>query len=70
MEWLKNLFNKYQIPFLTTTTIASGFTFIGNLVVALQDGKLDTTEVHQLLSSANGLETLILFGLLWALKKK
>jgi len=45
-------------------------TFITNFVKALSDGNIDTNEFHTLLASADGFETVILFVVMLALKKK
>jgi len=45
-------------------------TFITNLIAALKDGNIDSSELHQLLSTADGFETVVLFALMLALKDK
>ncbi len=45
-------------------------TFLTNLVSALTDGVIDSNEFHQLLSTADGFETVVLFALMLVLKDK
>jgi hypothetical protein len=69
MDWLKDFFNKNTIFSLFVSTGIGGLSFFANLFVALSDGKIDTTEFHQLMSSANGLQTIILLLVMFALNK-
>lgn len=45
-------------------------TFITNLVAALQDGNIDGNELHQLLSTADGFETVVLLIIMVVLRGK
>lgn len=45
-------------------------TFITNLFHALKDGIIDCNELHTLLASADGFETVVLFLIALALKQK
>ncbi len=44
--------------------------FFTNLIVALDDGTLDTVELHQLLSGANGVQTVVLICIMVLLKNQ
>lgn len=45
-------------------------TFITNLITAFQDGNIDGNELHQLLSTADGFETVVLFMVILVLRDK
>lgn len=45
-------------------------TFITNLVASLKDGNIDSNELHQLLSTADGFETVVLVIIMLALRDK
>jgi hypothetical protein len=45
-------------------------TFITNLVMALRDGNIDSNELHQLLSTADGFEAVFLVLIMLVLNKK
>lgn len=70
MDWLKELIKNNPFAALLLPTGLSGFAFFGHLFAALSDGNIDGTELHELLSSANGLETLLLMIIMIALKKQ
>ena len=46
------------------------FTFIGHLMIAVSDGNIDTSEVHDLLQSASGIETVLLIVIVLILRRK
>lgn len=70
MDWLKGLLkNSPNIALLPAAGIGL-FTFFGHLAMALSDGKLDSAEIHQLLSGASGLETAIVLLVVLALRAK
>ncbi len=60
-----NLFQVLGVP-----TALSGVTFVSNVVQSLSDGNLSHSELQGLISSASGIETLILLLLMIALKFK
>lgn len=68
MEWLNDLIKKNPFAALFLPTGLGGLTFFGNLFIALSDGNLDGYELHQLLSSASGLETFLLVIIMVALR--
>lgn len=68
MDWLKELIKKYPFASLLFPTGLGGINFFGNLIAALSDGNIDGNELHQLMSSASGLETLFLIIIMFALK--
>ena len=45
-------------------------TFITNLVHALSDGNIDSAEMHSLLASIDGFESVVLFAAMYVMKKK
>ncbi|HHF7341068.1 TPA: hypothetical protein ACPSKZ_000665 [Legionella anisa] len=45
-------------------------TFITNLIAALKDGVIDSNELHQLLSTADGFETVVLLIVMVVLRDK
>lgn len=45
-------------------------TFISNMIKALGDGNIDTNELHALLASADGFETVVLFIVMLVLKDR
>lgn len=55
---------------LSVPTILCFITFITNLFSALKDGTIDTHELHALLASADGFETVVLFVVMLLLKGK
>jgi hypothetical protein len=70
MEWLNNFVKKHPIVSLIIPTSIGGLSFFGNLFIALSDGTIDTNEFHQLMSSANGFQTLLLLIVMGALRIK
>lgn len=73
MDWLtsiKQLVKKHPHLAISVPTLLSCSSFLGNLFTALSDGHLDGNELHQLMSSANGCESLILIAIMVALKQK
>lgn len=55
---------------LTVPAILCFITFITNLVHALSDGVIDNNELHQLLLTADGFETVVLSIIIVALRDK
>lgn len=70
MDWLKNLITSKPHIAIAFPAMLSTLSFFGNLFTFLSDGKIDNNELHQLLSSANGFETLVLLVIMFALKEK
>jgi len=70
MEWLKNLIKSNPFTSLFIPTTLGGMSFIVNLSIALSDGKIDSNEFHQLMSSSSGLQTVILVIIMAALKRE
>lgn len=70
MNFLQDFIKSNPFTSLLVPTSLSGVTFFGNLFTALSDGQIDTEEMHQLLSSASGLQTLLLVVIMFALKIK
>lgn len=45
-------------------------TFVTNLIASLKDGNIDSNELHQLLSTADGFETVVMILIMLALRDK
>jgi len=73
MEWLNYIKDAIKgNPHLAVAVpaVMSSISFVTNLLTALSDGVIDDTELHQLMSSANGIEMLVLFLIMIALRDK
>lgn len=71
MDWLKKLLGNNPVLAMIVPSLLSLGNFAVNLIAALSnDGIIDPNEYKQLIASANGLETLILFAIMYALSKK
>lgn len=55
---------------LSVPAVLCFFTFITNLAASLQDGNIDSVELHQLLTTADGFETVILVVIMMVLNGK
>lgn len=66
---LEFLRNKPHVA-LSVPTVLCFVTFLTNLFSALTDGVIDSNEYHQLLSTADGFETVVLFAVMLVLKQK
>ena len=56
--------------FISVPALLCFLTFITNLFAALKDGNIDSSELHQLLSTADGFETVILLIVMVVLRDK
>jgi hypothetical protein len=70
MDWLKEIIKKNPLFSLLLPTSIGGLSFFGNLFNALSDGKIDSNEFHQLMSSADVVQMILLLIIMIALKKK
>lgn len=68
-ELLSKLKNNAHIA-ISVPAVLCSITFVTNLVQALSDGNIDSNEFHSLSASADGLESVILFVVMLALKRK
>ncbi len=71
--YMKNLKEKIQDNAhiaLSVPTVLCAITFVTNLFSALKDGNIDNSEMHQLLASADGFETVILVVVMFVLNGK
>ncbi len=50
--------------------VLGAITFVTNLVSALTDGVIDSNELHTLMSTIDGFETVLLFVVMGVLKDK
>lgn len=55
---------------LSVPAVLCALTFITNLVTALKDGKIDSNEMHQLLATADGFETVLLVVVMVVMGRK
>ena len=55
---------------LSVPTVLCFISFITNFIAAMKDGNLDSNELHHLLSSADGFETVVLIIIMVVLKDK
>lgn len=70
MRKVKSYFKKKPHVVLSVPTILCAVTFLTNLIKALSDGNIDSNELHALLASADGFETVVLFLVMLVLKDK
>lgn len=70
MEKLYDLIRKNHFLTMMLPTGIGFIGFVGNLLLALSDGNIDTAEYHQLMSSANGIETIILVLVMAAMRNR
>lgn len=68
MDWIK-LIAKYPLLALSAPACLSLVQFIAHVIVALDDGRIDSAEFHSLMSSASGFEVIILGVLMIVVKK-
>lgn len=66
IDWISNNLLKTIIA----PAAISGATFAANLSLALSDGYIDNTEWHKLISGANGVQLVILLGVVYFLKRE
>ncbi len=55
---------------LSVPAVLCFITFITNFIASLKDGNIDSNELHQLLFSADGFETVFLVLIMFVLKDK
>lgn len=70
LEELRNKLKSQASTVLTIPAILCFITFITNLIQALKDGNIDCNELHQLLSTADGFETVVLSIIIMVLREK
>jgi hypothetical protein len=70
MEWLKSIVKNNPIASLIIPISVSGMSFLTNLIASLSDGIIDPIELQHLLSTADGLQTLLLLIIMYAFKEK
>ncbi len=67
MEWLKEMIRKKPVLALGVPAGLGSGDFITNFIIALSDGKINSTELHALLSTSGGVQTFVLFYIMFAL---
>lgn len=70
MKKLKKIFESKPHYVLSVPAILCFITFISNFIMAFRDGVIDSNEFHQLLSTADGFEAVVLFIMMLVLKDK
>ncbi len=55
---------------LSVPTLLCFITFVTNFIAAMKDGNIDSNELHSLLSSADGFETVALIIIMFVLNDK
>lgn len=55
---------------LSVPAVLCFISFITNFIASMKDGNIDSAELHQLLSSADGFETVLLVIVMFVLHKK
>lgn len=70
MKRLLDYLKKKPHTALTVPALLCFVTFITNLISALKDGNIDSNEYHQLLATADGFETVVLFLIMFAINNK
>lgn len=70
MDKIINYFKENLHVTLSVPTILCFITFITNFSKALSDGNIDSNELHTLLASADGFETIVMFMIMLVLKKQ
>lgn len=70
MDKLRKMLKEKPHIAISIPAILCFLTFITNLVASLKDGNIDSSELHQLLSTADGFETVVLFAVMLVLKDK
>jgi len=68
-SWNNKFKDKVHLA-LSVPALLCFVTFITNLIAALEDGNIDSAELHQLLSSADGFETVLLVIIMFVLRSK
>lgn len=66
MDFLKNHIGKIFVGLFGMLS----FTFLGNMIIAVSDGRIDSMEFHNLSAGANGIELLLLMAVMAVLNKK
>ncbi len=69
MDWRKLIKEKPHLV-LSVPVFLSCTSFITNLFTFMKDGIIDSNELHQLMSSVDGFETVLLAIIMFAFKKK
>lgn len=70
MKKLKDKFKSKPYLALSVPAALCFVTFITNFIASLKDGNIDGTELHQLLSSADGFETVVIIIVMYILHAK
>jgi len=70
MKKLRDYIKKKPHIAITVPALLCFITFLTNLFHALKDGNIDANEYHQLLATADGFETVVLFLIMVAINNK
>ncbi len=70
MDWLTDIIKKNPFFALVFPTGLGGMDFFVHLFNAMSDGNIDPVEMQQLITSASGLQIVLLLVIMLALKEK
>lgn len=70
MDKLRRKIKKKPHLVLGVPAVLCFITFITNLIKVLSDGNIDTNELHALLASADGFESVVIILIMFVLKDK
>ena len=70
MDKLRKYLKERPHVAISVPAVLCFLTFVTNLITALKDVNIDSAELHQLLSTADGFEAVVLFAVMLALKDK
>lgn len=68
MDFIKSLIKKHPFFSLIFPTSLGGLSFFSHILSALSDGIIDSSEFHQLLTGASGLQMFLLMIIMAALR--
>ena len=69
MDWIINYIKDNPVASLLLPSGLNGVGFFANLLIAMSDGQIDSAEMHKLMSSASGVQLIILIIVMVALSK-
>ena len=70
MDWLKDIIQKKPFIALAFPTAIGSISFFYNLLESMSDGMIDSKELHNLMASADAIQTVVLVLVMYAFKKR
>lgn len=70
MDYFKQILKDYPHVAISVPAVLCFITFITNFINSLKDGVIDSNEMHALLATADGFESVFLFIVVIVLKRK